>query len=240
MLFLLGVTVYLGAVSSPLAMFAALIGLHGLCALWQGTRARLAGFWSAMWPLALAIVLLGSVRWNAPDELFRVGPISVTADAARTALSQMARIVALSLGVSAVIWTTEPGDAVAGLSRLGLPFEIGFPTVMAMQYVITFRRTYQQILEAQQSRGLVRPRGNLFRALRIYYLPVIVPLLIVALRSADSLSLSLQSRGFGGSRKRTSRRVLQMRIADWAFVAGAWVLLAFLGVLFGLVERGAF
>ncbi|MEJ2027167.1 MAG: energy-coupling factor transporter transmembrane component T, partial [Limibacillus sp.] len=84
----------------------------------------------------------------------------------------------------------------AGLVRLGVPFAVGFSFVMTLQYVFTFRRLFHQILEAQQSRGLVTPRANPIRAVRTY-VPVIVPLLIAALRSVDSLTLALMSRGFG-------------------------------------------
>jgi energy-coupling factor transporter transmembrane protein EcfT len=96
---------------------------------------------------------------------------------------------------------------------------------MILQYVFTFGRMFHQILEAQQSRGLIVPRGNPVRAARTY-VPVIVPLLISALRSVDSLTLALMSRGFGAGGRRTSRRVLRMRGRDWAFLFGACVLCA--------------
>jgi energy-coupling factor transport system permease protein len=119
------------------------------------------------------------------------------------------------VGISLLLWTTEPGELAAGLTRMGVPFVIGFSFVMTLQYVFTFRRTSRQILEAQQSRGLILARGNPIRAARTY-VPVIVPLLIAALRSVDSLTLALLSRGFGSGTRRTSRRVLRMHVRDWA------------------------
>ena len=95
---------------------------------------------------------------------------------------------------------------------------------MALQYIASFRRLFYQILEAQQSRGLTLPRANPIRAAQCY-IPAIVPLIISALRSADSLALALQSRGFGASIKRTSRRVLHVRARDWLFVVGTWCVL---------------
>ena len=102
----------------------------------------------------------------------------------------------MSVGLSLLLWTTEPGALAAGLTRMGVPFAVGFAFVMALQYVFTFRRMFHQILEAQQSRGLILARANPIRAARTY-VPVIVPLLISALRSVDSLTLALLSRGFG-------------------------------------------
>jgi energy-coupling factor transport system permease protein len=118
-----------------------------------------------------------------------------------------------------MLWTTEPGDLVAGLTRLWIPYTVGLAFVMALQYVMTFQQRFQQILEAQQSRGLTLPRANPIRAARTY-VPVIVPLIISALRSVDSLTLALQSRGFGARGKRTSRRVLRMRARDYVFAVG--------------------
>jgi energy-coupling factor transport system permease protein len=97
--------------------------------------------------------------------------------------------------------------------------------VMALQQVIVFRRLFYQILEAQQSRGLMLPRRNPFRAARAY-VPVLVPLLIHALRSVDNLSLALQSRGFGTARKRTSRRQLRVQGRDWLFLILTWAAIA--------------
>jgi energy-coupling factor transporter transmembrane protein EcfT len=126
----------------------------------------------------------------------------------------------LSLGVFLVLWTTEPGVLVEGLARLRLPYTLGLGFVMALQYVGTFQQRYHRILEAQQSRGLTLPRANPIRAARVY-VPVIVPLIISALRSADSLTLALLSRGFGARGARTSRHALRMQARDWLFVIGS-------------------
>ena len=74
---------------------------------------------------------------------------------------------------------------------------------------------------------MILSRGNPIRAARTY-IPVIVPLIISALRSVDSLAMALQSRGFGAHGERTSRRVLHLRTSDWVFVICAW------GILIGL------
>jgi len=176
--------------------------------------------WKTLSPLMITIVLLGSLRWRAEAALLGIGPITVTLQSLWGTIGLGARIAGLSFGFSLFLWTTEPGAAITGLTRLGLPFELGFPIIMALQYVVAFRRTFYQILEAQQSRGLTLPRGNPIRMARAY-IPVLVPLIIIALRSADSLALALQSRGFGGNRKRTCRRVLRIQKCDWIFLIAA-------------------
>jgi energy-coupling factor transport system permease protein len=227
LLFVLGLALYLALVSNTGTMLLALAGLHALAALSQGTRVRLLPLWRALLPLVVTVVLLGCLRWRPEDPLLSVGPVSLTRESLWGAVGLASRIAALSVGLSLLLWTTEPGDLVEGLVRLRVPYAGGLAFVMALQYVMTFQHRFQQILEAQQSRGLTLPRANPIRAAQTY-VPVIVPLIISALRSADSLALALQSRGFGArpGRARTSRRVLRIRVRDWLFVFGAGCALA--------------
>jgi energy-coupling factor transport system permease protein len=196
------------------AMLLALGALHLLSAPSRGTRSRIGPLWRVLSPLAITVLLLGSLRWQASPALVALGPLSITGPALWRATGIASRIVGISLALSLMLWTTEPGALAAGLARMGVPFSIGLSFVMTLQYVFTFRRLFHQILEAQQSRGLIVARANPIRAVRAY-VPVIVPLLIAALRSVDSLTLALLSRGFGADTRRTSRRVLRMRARDW-------------------------
>ena len=224
LLFVVGLVAYLALESSTEKMLVALGGLHVLCLLSRGTRARLLGFWRTLLPLLATIVVLGSLRWRAEPALLALGPLTFTAQSVWNAVGLAARVAGLGLGISLLLWSTAAGDMVAGLTRLGFPYVIGFSFVMALQYIGSFRRLFFQILEAQQSRGLTLPRANPIRAAQCY-IPVIVPLIISALRSADSLALALQSRGFGAGTRRSSRRVLRMRAGDWLFIFCTWLLL---------------
>jgi energy-coupling factor transporter transmembrane protein EcfT len=221
LLLVVGLALYLTLESNTSVMLLILVALHLLAALSSGTRTRLPVLWRALLPLVVTIVLLGSLRWRPRDPLLALGPVAFTKASLWGALGLASRVAALSVGLSLMLWTTEPGDLVVGLGRLGIPYTAGLAFVMALQYVMTFQQRFQQILEAQQSRGLTLPGANPIRAVRTY-VPVIVPLIISALRSADSLTLALQSRGFGGRApgpqgKRTSRRVLRIRVHDWIF-----------------------
>jgi energy-coupling factor transport system permease protein len=204
----------LALVTGTQAMLIALGTLHLLSALSRGTRSRIGPLWRVLWPLAVTVLVLGSLRWRASPALVALGPLSITGPALWRAAGIASRIVGISLALSLMLWTTEPGALAAGLARMGVPFAIGLSFVMTLQYVFTFRRMFHQILEAQQSRGLIIGRANPIRVVRAY-VPVIVPLLIAALRSVDSLTLALLSRGFGAGTPRTSRRVLRMKARDW-------------------------
>lgn len=235
LLFVVGLTLYLAFSPEPLASLVMLAGLHLLCVGYAPTRRRLWTFWQGLWPLAATLVVLASLSWRAADPLFALGPVSVTGPSLWAAIGLAARISAVSLGFSLLLWTTQPGDVVAGLNRLGVPFTVGFPVVMALQYVATFRQMFGQIVEAQQSRGLLLAQRNPIRAARTY-VPVLVPLLISALRSADSLALALASRGFGSGRRRTFRRQLRFHRIDGLFLAASGAVV--LGLVVGSVFLG--
>lgn len=230
--FAVSVSIYALIEQSPAALLLALLGLHALALPAQSTRVRLGPLWKALAPLLITLLVLGSLRWQAADALIAVGPVSVTRASIWQAVGLAARIAALTLALSLVLWTTEPGDTVIALTRLGIPFMLSFPAVMAVQQIIAFRTMFAQILEAQQSRGLVIAQRNPIQAARAY-IPVIVPLLINALRQADDLALALQMRGFGARaadarHARSSRRRLRWTIWDWLFIGTTGAVLCLL------------
>jgi energy-coupling factor transport system permease protein len=232
-----GLSLALVLLSATLPCVALLAILHIVLLAHRPLGRRLGTFWKALWPMLATIIVLASMRWQAGEVLVAVGPVGVTSQSLWAALGLGARISALSLSISALLWTTQPPDAVAGLVRLGLPFGLGFPAVMALEYVATFRGSFQQILEAQQSRGLLLSGGNPIRAVRTY-VPVLIPLLISALRSADSLALALESRGYGSGRRRTSRRRLRFRRTDWWFLGSSGVIILAYVVGSTVLSRG--
>ncbi len=237
LLFVASVAAYLSWETATTNMLIALTGLHILCLLAPATRARIPLLWKTIAPLMAMILLFGSLRWRAGAPLLALGPVTITAPALWRALGLGSRIAGLTMAFSLMLWSTEPGDMVVGLTRLGIPFELSFPAVMAGQQIITFNRLFVQILEAQQSRGLTLSRKNPFQAARAY-LPVIVPLLIGALRQADDLSLALQARGFGLPGKRTFRRTLAIRGRDWLFILAVWICLFALTQVCGSLGLG--
>lgn len=223
-------TLYLALESKPAVLLIALGLLHALALSSRATRPRVLPLWKALSPLLLVLLLFGSVRWRPDGPLLAIGPLAITTASIWQTSGMAARIVGISLAISLALWTTEPGDAIAGLIRLGVPFAVGFPGIMVLQHVVTFHRQFQRILEAQQSRGLTFSKWNPYQVARAY-IPVLVPLLIAALRSVDTLALALQSRGFVPGRPRTSRRVLCMRALDWISMAACTILIAALALV---------
>lgn len=97
---------------------------------------------------------------------------------------------------------TRIEDFTAGLHKMWVPFPVSFALCLAFRLVPRFVLTGRTVIQAQRSRGLDLESGNLFRRLK-KYAPLLIPILITALRNVDLLAMALESRGFGGGGKRT-------------------------------------
>ena len=98
---------------------------------------------------------------------------------------------------------TRIEDVAAGLQRLGLPFTAAFSLTLAFRLLPLFAASASTITQAQACRGLDLGEGGLIKRTR-RYLPLLVPLVLSSLRSADRLAVALESRGLGMAPHRTS------------------------------------
>jgi energy-coupling factor transport system permease protein len=112
-----------------------------------------------------------------------------------------------------LLLSTDQTKLVAGLVRLRLPYSWGLTLAIALRYLPTMQDTYQAVYQAQQARGLV-VRGRFLAAAKAQ-IPVLVAVLISALRTTDQLSLALQARGYVPGAKRTSRLELRLSREDY-------------------------
>jgi energy-coupling factor transport system permease protein len=116
----------------------------------------------------------------------------------------MALKLALILGSGIFFLSvTRIEDFAYALTRLGLPYKIGFTFSLAFRLVPVFLDATGTVVQAQRCRGLDFDRGGLGRRLA-RYAPVIVPVFMAALRRADNMAMALEARGFQSGRKRTT------------------------------------
>jgi energy-coupling factor transport system permease protein len=99
-----------------------------------------------------------------------------------------------------------------------IPHKVGFTLTLAFRLVPVFYDAALAVVQAQRCRGLELHRGGLVRRLR-RFVPVIVPVLIGALRRADRMAMALELRGFNSGRPRTT--YLRARAGRADAVAGS-------------------
>jgi len=132
-----------------------------------------------------------------------LGPIHIGPTSMQYGLA-MALKLATFLGIGTVFLTTTRIEEVAyALTRLGIPYKIGFTMTLAFRLVPVFVDSALSVIQAQRSRGFRFDEGNILQRVR-RYVPVLVPVFIGALRRADGMAIALEARGFQSQRTRTS------------------------------------
>lgn len=177
--------------------------------------ARLAWAWRLMLPITVMIPLLWPL-FTAADgpPIVQVGPLIITAPSLWQGVAAALRVDALAFAGFVWLFTTDQAAMVLGFVRLGVPYEWGLSLAIALRYIPTLYTMWEGVLDAQQARGLDLSGGNPLRLARAY-IPALVPMLILTLRTAEHLSRALEARAFGAPGYcRTSRRQLRFTGRD--------------------------
>lgn len=179
--------------------------------------------------MVLRVMVLIVVLWPifnpvGTPVLASYGLVKITQPGIIEGFENAVRILCLATVWYILMFTTSQRDMVRGLVKLGLRFDFGLTLSIALRFLPTFGATMESIKDAQRARGLEFEKGSLISRSK-KYVAVLVPTIVSALRTADTLSLALQSRAYGARRDRTYLRELKMRRSD--FVALAVVLMVF-------------
>lgn len=187
----------------------------------------------SMWRLRVLFALVflmtfavWSVFFRGGEPLVAWGPLQVSGEGLQFAFGMGLKLVGfLALGVL-FLSTTKVEEFAYALTRLGVPFKLGFTITLAFRLVPAFLDATMTVVQAQRCRGFNFDEGNVVQRIR-HYVPVIVPVFIGALRRADGMAMALEARGFQSGRRRT---VLE----EFRYGAGDAVGLAVVGAVIGL------
>lgn len=181
---------------------------------------RVARFLRGMLPfLVIVFGLTALFAGGTGATLVRLGPVQVTASAVAQGGLLAARLLALALIFYVWLSTTDQAAMVRGFVALRLPYEWGLTLALALRYLPILAGLFGQVSEAQQARGLDFAQQGLWARLRAYR-PVLIAVVISALRHGERLGWALESRGLGAADvRRTTYRPLRLRRADRAALA---------------------
>ena len=178
----------------------------------------------SVWRITLPTMLLVAGLWVLFNRA--VGPAFLDLGFIRVGWDNLGQGMALGLRIGALaalifswLFTTDQATLVRGMVALGLPYEWGLTLAMALRYLPTMGAILRMISDAQQARALNLTRGSPLRRVRAY-MPIVVSMLITALRTAENLSRALESRALGASRHRTYLRQLHLRTIDVVWLVG--------------------
>jgi energy-coupling factor transport system permease protein len=162
-------------------------------------------------PIGSSLILFQSVAPAFPrpwTPITAVGPFTIYQEGIYSGLSLLSRATSMTIFALVMIMTTHPSDLVASLARLRVPYVAGFMLTMTLQLIPILQREIAIVMSAQKSRGM---RSSGFSAV----VPSFVPVFAGAIERVQQLSISLESRAFGSSGRKTSYRRVAVRPADW-------------------------
>lgn len=133
------------------------------------------------------------------------------------ALAMTIRFIVLVESFSIFFLTTSPDMFGLSLEQIGVPYEFCFAFTTAIRFVPVLAEEVQTIMDAQRARGLELESGNFMRRIR-NYIPILIPLIINAIRRSMELAETMESRAWGASKKRTNLYVLKMGKKDYYFI----------------------
>jgi energy-coupling factor transport system permease protein len=187
-------------------------------------------------PFAVSLFLVQGLFWTHGTPLIGVGPLSFKVEGIAYAATGVGRIAVLVGSFLLLSFSTPPDALMLALTERGMPGGLAYIILTTIQIVPRFQARAQQILDAQQSRGL-ETQGNLIQRTRAL-VPLVVPLILGSIVDIEERAIALEARAFSRQGPKTSLLILRdtpfQAVARRGIVAAALALVIWRIVLGGL------
>jgi len=142
-------------------------------------------------------------------------------------------IIASNVEFAVFFLTTSPDLLGLALEESHVPYEFSFAFTTAVRFVPVLAEEAQTIMDAQKARGLELEKGNFMKRIR-NYIPVLIPLIVSAIRRSLELAEAMESRAWGATKKRTNLYGLTLHKGDFVLlgITMAILVVAFYVLLF--------
>lgn len=149
----------------------------------------------------------------------------VTLNSLEYALAMTFRFLVLVESFSIFFLTTSPDHLGLALEQTHVPYEFCFAFTTAVRFVPVLAEEAQTIMDAQKARGLELEKGSFLKRVR-NYIPILIPLIVSAIRRSLELAEAMESRAWGATKKRTNLYVLKLKRGDYILAAITVLMLA--------------
>lgn len=163
-------------------------------------------------PLVGMALIIWPIFQREGTIIFQYWKLIVTKEGIQMGIAMSFRLLSLIVATYLLLMTTEQRDLILALVNLGLRYDFGLMMAIALSKVPALAGIAMTIMDAQKARGLELEKGNIIEKVR-KYIPILIPLIIAAIRLAEGLSIAIDSRAFGKG-KRTYLRELHFRKRD--------------------------
>lgn len=187
------------------------------------------GFLNALLPVFIFLFIVQAIFY--PGDIVLISPLiprfvpliggvgKIALEGILFAVLLMFRLLAMVILLPLVSMTTPVHILALGLVRMGLPYRFAYTTTAALNMVPILQSEMSTIVDAQKLRAMrTFEKGKLWDKLRSY--PALVtPLVIGAMRRAQSMAVAMDSRAFGAMKTRTYIEDIKITPVDWFFIA---------------------
>ena len=123
--------------------------------------------------------------------------------------------------------STNPSEFAASVNRIGLPYKAAFAFSLTLRYFPDLIRDYENIAAAQQTRGLDLSKKEKVSRRMKNIMNIFIPLVFSTLDRIDTISNTMDLRGFGKEKKRSWYAARSLKTGDVVSIvlcAGVFVL----------------
>ena len=112
------------------------------------------------------------------------------------------------------------------MNRIGVKYTIAYSVALALRYIPDIQKSYHEISQAQQARGIEMSRKqNIVKRLKSAS-TILIPLILSSMDRIEVISNAMELRGFGKGKKRTWYMARSFRTGDIVAIAVCALLLA--------------
>ena len=165
-----------------------------------------------IWPILLLVALLTPPFHHAGRTLFQIGTsVTITLGGLQEALILIIRFSGITSAFFLFFRTTSIDDFILTLRWYGLPYSGALVITIAFRYIPSLLQLYHNIEDAHALRRPVQSGKATLNPVKkfTHLFPTLVSVMIHSIKSIPTLSMALESRGFGRSNSRTSYRRLR-------------------------------
>lgn len=150
--------------------------------------------------------------------------IVITTDGIFRAVTMTTRLMLLITLSSMLTYTSTPTALTDGLERLLSPLRfiglgnavhsMSMMITIALRFIPTLLEETNKIISAQKARGADMESGGLIKRIKAL-LPILIPLLISAVRRASELAEAMECRCYNGGKGRVRMKQLKLSLVDY-------------------------
>ena len=175
-------------------------------------------------PIIIFTAILNIFYSNSGDLLLQIWQIKIYSGGLLRASYMAVRVTLLILISSVLTYTTTPNDLTDAIERLLKPLKfiglgnavhtMSMMMTIALRFIPTLIEETDKIINAQKARGADLESGGLVKKVKAL-LPILIPLLISAVRRAYELAEAMECRCYNGGSGRTRMKQMNLCVKEY-------------------------